>query len=98
MSELNLARKDFQKMSISCFLIVAKDKFRSIGGSEFQRLRKLILRKLACTINANAVRGSFYENLSYKSFFTLKFPDLRYSYILSAYPIINAGATVMYMI
>ena len=37
MSELNLVRKDFQKMSISCFLIVTKDKSRSIGGSEFQR-------------------------------------------------------------
>ena len=37
MSDLNLMRKDFQKMSISCFLIVTKDKFRSMGGSEFQR-------------------------------------------------------------
>ncbi|MCG8622919.1 MAG: hypothetical protein MJE68_13105, partial [Proteobacteria bacterium] len=32
----------------------------------------LILRKLACTINANAVRGRSYENLLYKSFFYIK--------------------------
>ena len=37
------------------------------------------LRKLVRTIDANAVRGRFYENLSYKNFFTRKFPDLRYS-------------------
>ena len=47
------------------------------------RLRKLILRKLAHTINVNAVRGRSYENflhknLSYESFFIRKFPDLQY--------------------
>ena len=46
------------------------------------QLRKLILRKLARTINANAVRGRSYEfflhgNLSYISLFTRKIPDLR---------------------
>ena len=44
---------------------------------------KIILTKLAYIINANAVRGCSYENflhknLSYESFLTRKFPDLRY--------------------
>ena len=44
-------------------------------------LRKLSLRKLVRTINANVVRGRSYElflhkNLPYESFFTRKFPDL----------------------
>ena len=45
---------------------------------------KINLTKLVCTINANVVRGRSYEknflhkNLSYESFFTRKFPDLRY--------------------
>ena len=30
------------------------------------------------TINVNVVRGQSYENVSYKSFLTQKFPDLRY--------------------
>ena len=42
-----------------------------------------ISRKLVHTTNANEVRGRSYEiflheNLSYKSFFTRKFPDLQY--------------------
>ena len=48
---------------------------------------KINLTKLACTINANAVRGRSYEkflqeNLSYESLFTRKFPDLRYIHVL----------------
>ena len=44
------------------------------------RLQKLILRKLACTISVNAVRRRFYEKSFTRkfSFFTWKFPDLRY--------------------
>ena len=42
-----------------------------------QQLRKLILQKRMCTININVVQGHFYENLSYESFITQKFPDLR---------------------
>ena len=34
---IKFGEEGFPKISISCFLIVAKDKFRSIGGSEFQR-------------------------------------------------------------
>ena len=41
---------------------------------------KINLTKLVRTINDNAVRGRSYENLSYESFFTRKFPDLRYCY------------------
>ena len=44
---------------------------------------KINLTKLVRTINANVVRGRSYEiflheTLSYESFFTRKFPDLRY--------------------
>ena len=53
-------------------------------------MKKLILPKLVRTIDANAVRGrsyeiSLHENLSYESFFTRKFPDLRYMYTHSNY-------------
>ena len=34
------------------------------------QLRKLILRKLACTINATAVRGHSYENFYTKTYHT----------------------------
>ena len=52
-----------------------------------------MLRKLACTINTNAVRGRFYERLSYESFFTRKFPDLQYNsmkyFFIALIPIIQ---------
>ena len=37
------------------------------------QLRKLILRKLACTINASAVRGRSYENFITRKFTIRKF-------------------------
>ena len=54
------------------------------------QLQKLILWKLVHTINANAVKGCSYkkflhENLSYKSFFTRKFPDLRYLHVYTVF-------------
>ena len=53
-----------------------------LRGFEYRKSGNF-LQKLACTINANAVRDRSYENflhenLSYESFFTRKFPDLQY--------------------
>ena len=46
---------------------------------------KINLTKISAHYYANAVRGRSYEkflheNFSYESFFTQKFPDIRYNY------------------
>ena len=59
---------------------------------------KINLTKLVHTINANVVflqKKLLHGNLSYESFFTRKFPDLRYSMLLLLSKLQSIGMTVI---